>query len=424
MKKALGVLLIVLMAFLLVGCKKDKDEGFKPSLDTEITGSVKIVGHYESFEAVEEVFNRFNEIYPNVKLSYTYLDNYNRVIATTLAGDKAPDIYFTYSWMMNDASYDSLFANAEDLSDESLKINLSCIRDGLLSKDSYGKVSIVPIYTTTYGMMVNENIFEKEGIAIPKTYSELISACEKLKQAGYQNPVMGYNNEKTSMLYSLFFPHFCGSIAGNKQAISSLNKLDANAGEYMRPSLNIVSDFINRGFVNLEECNALANDYNAVIMRFFEGDVPMMFSSVNTVSGTKKREIKSDAFVANPFKYSFYPVPSTDQGGYFLNNISIGFSVNKNSANLDVTNEFMRFLVSTSELNAMAQNKRMVSPSKEMDLNDIYRAFSEISDSRIIYLYDLGLADDPDVQMRRAGAQVTNGTMTVDEAVAAFGTFK
>ena len=424
MKRALSLLLIVVVAFLLIGCKKDKDEGFKPSLDKEVAGSINIVGHYDNFEALEEVFDRFNEYYPNVKLKYTYLDGYNRAIATTLAGNAAPDIYFTYPWMMNDSSYDSLFLNAEDLSDKSLKINLSCIRDGLLSKDSYGKVSLVPIYTTTYGMMVNENIFEKEGISVPKTYNELISACDKLKQAGYSNPVMGYNNENTSMLYSLFFPYFCGSIAGNKEAINALNSLDASAGEYMRSSLNIISDFISRGYVNLDECNALENDYNAVIMRFFEGDIPMMFSSVNTVSGTKKREIKSDAFTANPFKYSFYPVPSTDQGGYFLNNISIGFTVNKNSANLDVTNEFMRFLVSTSELNAMANNKRMVSPAKEMDLNDIYRTFGEMSDSRIIYLYDLGLADDPDVQMRRAGAQVTNGTMTVDEAVNAFGTFK
>ena len=42
----------------------------------------------------------------------------------------------------------------------------------------------------------------------------------------------------------------------------------------------------------------------------------------------------------------------------------------------------------------------------------------------IIYMYDLGLADEPDAQVRKAGVQVTNGTMTVDEAVEAFGTFK
>ena len=426
MRKTLSMLLVIVMAILLIGCKKgeEKEQPFSPSLDKEITGVINIAGHYTNFEALEEEFNRFNEYYPNVELKYTYLDNYNRVIATTIAGENAPDIFFTYSWMMNDPSYSTLFENAEDLSSDSLKINLSCIRDGLLSKDSFGKVSIVPIYTTTYGMMVNENIFEKEGIKIPTTYDELLDACEKLKRAGYENPVMGYNNSNTSMLYSLFFPHFCGSIAGNTSAIQALNKLDPNAGEYMRSSLNIINDFISRGYVNLDNCNALKDDYNAVIQRFFEGDIPMMFSSVNTVSGTKKREIQSEAFVANPFKYSFYPVPSTSEGGYFLNNISIGFSVNKNSKNLDITNEFMRFLITTSELNAMAQNKRMVTPSKNMALDDIYSAFSQVSENRIIYLYDLGLADAPDVQMRRAGAQVTNGTMTVEEAIRAFGTFK
>ena len=39
-------------------------------------------------------------------------------------------------------------------------------------------------------------------------------------------------------------------------------------------------------------------------------------------------------------------------------------------------------------------------------------------------MYDLGLTDGPDAQVRKAGAQITNGTMTVDEAIAAFGTFK
>ena len=32
----------------------------------------------------------------------------------------------------------------------------------------------MPVYTTTYGMLVNEEIFEKNKIAIPKTYDELI----------------------------------------------------------------------------------------------------------------------------------------------------------------------------------------------------------------------------------------------------------
>ncbi len=423
MRKALCLLVLIVTLFAFTGCKKnEEDVGYKPALDKEISGVITVAGHYDNNEALEVEFNRFNEFYPNVELKYTKLDNYNRVIATTLLGEEAPDIYFAMPWMMDSDDYSILFENAEDLSAEDLKIDLSCIRDGLLAKDKLGKISIVPIFTTTYGMLVNENIFEKENIKVPTTYSELVDACNKLKAAGYANPIMGYN-KNSPMLYSLFFPHFCRSISGNEKAIEDLNALKPEAGEYMRSSLNLIVDFMSKGIVDLESCNEIADDYNSVIKRFFEGDVPMMMSSSNTVSGTKKREIQSEAFQANPFKYSFRLVPSTETGSYFLNTISIGFSVNKNSKNLSIVNEFMRFLVSTSELNAMAQNKRMVTPCKDMKLDEIYSALGENVD-KIIYMYKLGLADAPDTQVRKAGAQVTNGTMTVDEAIAAFGTFK
>ena len=413
------------MCISLVSCVNDvkEEEIFTPKLDKETVGVVNVAGHYSNFEALEEEFNRFNEYYPNVELKYTCLDNYNKIIATALVGENAPDIYFTLPWMMNSDDYNPLFENAEDLSDPALGMRLSCIRDGLLAKDRYGKTSLIPIYTTTYGMMVNDDLFKKEGLSIPKTYNELIEVSKKLKDAGYSNPVMGYN-QKSSMLYSLFFPYFCGTIAGNENAVKELNELNPSAGEYMRPTLNLIADFMSKGIVDIESCNAIKDDYDAVIKRFFEGDIPMMFASGSTVSGTEKREIQSEAFSANPFKYSFHPIPTTENGGYFLNNIAIGFSVNKNSENLDVANEFMRFLISTEELNLMAKNKRMVTPSKIMDLDGIYSSFGELDEKQIIYLYDLGLADAPDVQVRKAGAQVTNGTMTVDEAVAAFGTFK
>lgn len=424
MKKLFCVVLVIVLSLAVVSCGKGGEENkevFTPSLDKETAGEINVVGHYSNFEALEEEFNRFAEYYPNVVLKYTYLDNYKKIISTTLASDNAPDIYFTTpSWV---AENSAMYEYAEDLSEPALKINLSCIRDGLLNKDPNGNITMVPIYTTTYGMLVNENIFAKEDLSIPKTYNELIDVCTKLKAAGYENPVMGYSNN-TSLLYSLFFPHFCGAISGNEAAILALNALEPSAGEYMRGSLDLVADFMSRGFVNLENCNELKNDYDAVIKRFFEGDIPMMFSSGNTVSGTEKREIQSESFVANPFKYSFHPAPSTDQGGFFLNTISIGFSVNKNSKNLDLTNEFMRFLISTSELNLMAQNKRMVTPCKNMKLDEIYSSFGELSESSIIYVSNLGLADAPDQQVRKAGAQVTNGLMTVDEAVAKFGQFE
>ncbi len=389
--------------------------GFKQKLDPKTECTINVVGHYENFEALEAEFNRFAEFYPNVKMNYVFLDDYKNIISTALNSSEAPDIFFTYpSWA--DKDYEA----AENLADPALGIDLSCIRSSLLYKDAAGNVPTVPIYTTTYGMMVNEDIFEKEKIAIPQTYDEFLSACEALKKAGYASPVMAYNNG-SEMLFPLFYPYFCAQIMGNEKALQELNTMADGAGEYMRSALDLAADFMSRGYVDLESCSQIKNNYEALILRFFDGDVPMMMSSGNTVSGTEKREKKSEPFTANPFRYSYHPVPSTGEGGYFLNIVSIGFSVNKNSKNLDMANEFMRFLVTTEELNRMAQAKRMVTPCVDMSLDGVYAAFGKLDAKRVINQSDLGLAETPAAQVRKAGWQVSNGNITVDEAVAAFG---
>ena len=397
--------------------KQEKaDVGFAPRLDHETACTIKVVGHYSNFEALEQEFNRFSQYYHNVEMVYTVLDDYKNIIFTALNSSEAPDIYFTYSsWT------DTEYEDAENLADPELDIDLSCIRGSLLYKDAQGNVPTVPIYTTTYGMLVNESIFEKENLSIPQTYDELLSVCEALKTAGYASPVMGYN-KGSDLLFPLFYPYFCAQLREDAAALKKLNDMEAGAGECMRGALELAADFMSRGYVDLESCNQLENDYNAVIMRFFEGDVPMMMASANTVSGTEKRESQSEAFTAHPFRYSYCPVPSTEKGGYFLNSVSIGFAVNKHSANLDMANEFMRFLVTTDELNLMAQAKRMVTPCADMSLDGVYASFGKIDERRIINLSELRIADVPDTQVRKAGWLVSNGKKTVDEAIADFGT--
>ena len=419
--KKLALVLVLVLALCLTGCagkEAKKQEGFAPKLDTKADCTITVSGHYENFEALETEFNRFAEHYPNVNMKYVYMDDYKNNIATALESSEAPDIFFTYSsWG------DTEYAQAENLADPATGIDLSCIRESLLYKDAAGNVPTVPVYTTTYGMLVNEEIFEKNKIAIPKTYDELIAACEALKAAGYASPIMAYNNG-SEMLFPMFYPYFCAQIQGKEDVIRKMNNMEEGAGEYMRSALELAADFMSRGYIDLESCSQIANNYEALILRFFEGDVPMMMATGNTVSGTEKREKKSEAFTAHPFKYSYHPVPSTKEGGYFLNLVSIGFAVNKNSQNLEMANEFMRFLVTPGEMNRMAQAKRMVTPCTDMSLDGVYAAFGGMDASRVINMSELGLADTPDAQVRKAGWQVSNGTMTVDEAVAAFGTLQ
>ena len=429
MKKAICIFLAALMILCMAACGAEKKEakketGFQPSLDSSDKSQITVVGGYDNFEALETEFKRFNEYYPNVELKFTKVDDYNNMIGTVLNGNDAPDIYVNYSWMYGRDQYKASIDHAEDLSDPALKLDLDCIRSNIILNTKDGTLPMVPVFSNTYGMLVNKDLFEKEGLSVPTTYQELTAVCKSFREKGYQSPMMGFTNAETTSLFTLtIYPFFCGTVAKDEEAVKKLNALDPSAGEYMRPSLEKMAQFLSEGCVNPDACAKIENNYDAVILRFFEGDVPMMTCSGDTVSGTKKRESRSEAFIANPFDYTFVPVPMSDDGAYFLDMPNLQFSVNKDSRNLDMANEFMRFLITSRELNEMAQNKGLMSPTKDLSFNSMYAAFGVIPESRVFSPEEIGLTDDAVIQLRQAVYGVGTGAMAIDEAIAGFGTY-
>ena len=406
--RCLLVLSIAIISVALVACagspgssgsaassgQASEQKGFTPSLDTTTKCSIAVAGNYDNFEALEAEFDKFNTYYPDVELSYTKLDDYNKVVSTTLSSDNAPDIFFAQEFMLGNESYAALFEHAEDLSDPALKIDLSCVRPSLLCKDEKGGAS---------GILVNEDLFKKEGIAIPTTYDELLAACEAFNRAGYPTPILAYN-----------VPSAYGNLVGETMYSDAAKN---------PPTLEKVDDMMKHGCFNLDVCNQLEDGYNALILRFFEGDIPMALSSADTASGTAKRESQSEAFTANPFSYALYPFTLTNDGACLLDKPSVQFAVNKESANLDMANEFMRFLVSTQELNDIARAKRLLTVTSDIPFEGVYAPFSKVGASQVISTHEVGLADDVTIQYRVAAYQVANGQASIDDAIAGFGTY-
>ena len=429
MKKKICVLLAGLLTLGLAACGQEKQEtaageGFQPAMDTSTECNITVAGSYDNFEALEAEFDRFNAYYPEVELVFTKVDDYNNMIGTVLDGNDAPDIYVNYSWMYGRDQYKASIDHAEDLSDSALGLDLDCIRSNIILNTDDGTLPMVPVFANTYGMLVNSDLFEKEALKVPTTYQELVDVCKAFREKGYENPMMGFSNDELTSLFTLTaYPFFCGTVADDAEAVEKLNALDPSAGEYMRPTLEKIVQFLGDGCVDLDACAAIENNYDAVILRFFEGDVPMMICSGDAVSGTKKRESRSEAFTASPFTYTFAPVPMTDEGANFLDMPNLQFSVNKESPDLDMANEFMRFLITSDELNTMAQNKGLMSPTKDLSFNGMYAAFGDVPESRILSPEEFGLMDDAVIQLRVAVYNVATGAMTIDEAVAAYGTF-
>lgn len=401
--------------------KAAQQDEFAPALDTKTAASITVAGSYSNFEALEAVFDQFKEYYPNVDLSYVKLDDYNQTIATALESDEAPNVFVSLPWMRDKAEYEGLFAAAEDLSDKSLGINLDCIREGLLLKDADGSVPMVPIFTTTLGMLVNEDLFEKEGIAIPQTYDELLAACKSFKEKGYASPLAGYMNDR--MGYYMTYPDIAYNVSNDPDAIAALNALKPEAGEYLRPSMERLADFFSYDYFDKKTCEEISDDYESIIFRFFEGDIPMMVAQGDIASGTGKREAMSEAFTAHPFKYSLHPLPFSQDSPVFLNLYSLSFSVNKNCNDLDMTNEFMRFLIRPESLDMMAKIKGLGTPCQDISANEMYASFGEVDKEHTIYGEALGISDEAIVQMRAISYKIFMDGMSADEALAGYGSY-
>ena len=79
-----------------------------------------------------------------------------------------------------------------------------------------------------------------------------------------------------------------------------------------------------------------------------------------------------------------------------------------------MANEFMRFLITPQELNNMAQNKGLMSPTKDLSFNSMHAAFGEVPEDRVLSPEVIGLTDDAVIQLRQAVYGVGTGTMTID----------
>ena len=154
------------------------------------------------------------------------------------------------------------------------------------------------------------------------------------------------------------------------------------------------------------------------------GEQSIAFCNKITLKDPGKRESQSQAFTDHPFSYSFMPIPTTDNGGYFLDSTSIQFSVNNACSNLDMTNEFMRFLISNKELNQMASIKRLITPTRDLSFDKVYAPIGNVKAELIITPTELGIEDTLFVQIRLASFKVGTKELTIDEAVAQYGSLK
>ncbi len=381
MKKHILILLMsVLMIVSLSGCQNKKEEVVN-ELDTNYSTTIYVCGSWGNFEALDSAAILFNEKYPNIEIVYNGLDSYTNDLRNRFVSKENIDIY-TVDWLLsNDDRYTYFWEYAQDLNGLLNFDNISStyIQTGVID----GKQIAVPIYASSYGLMVNEDLLAKYNLEVPSTYAEFINCCEVLKQEGIY-PILEADKTYTAqVLLSEVFADAKNS-ADIDEYVEDILDGEDDTGIF-DDVVTKLNDLYTKDYIHPDSAS-LEDPYNATILRFFEGDIAFVPYYTSYFSGTKKREAKSETFTANPFTYSFIAAPCDDGSVRVNQQLSTLYMAIYNGIDeekLPYVAEFLQFLIDDSGSEILSEIKNM--PTTNINVgNNFFPRLKQLSDDQVI----------------------------------------
>lgn len=399
-KIAMG-LCAFLLAVTLCGCNNTtadssnvQDKEFVPSLDTATEAMIDVKGSWSNFEALEAVVADFNEIYQNVTVSYTRVDDYNNMLSTIVSGGNKPEIVmFDVNGYYKDKS--KIVTNLLDLSDIGLNTD---ILDGNLNvcSSADGKFCVLNWGNKSTGFVVNKTLLKELGLEIPTTHEEFLNTCSALKDKGY-TPIAGCNDSiyknilNNNMKYRIHNLDNCDNI------LDQLSKASDDCGKIFEKEFEQMFELVSDKYVDYNKNLEIPDIYEGSILYFFEGKTPFLCFDTEGFSGMKKRESKSETFTAEPFEYEFVSLPVENDLPVLSVTHLAGLAIVNESEDEEIAKEFLRFICSKTELEKMAEVKGVPSATRDAQNDQRFEQYNEIEAVRKvnpIYSEKLALADE------------------------------
>ena len=142
--------------------------------------------------AFEEIVAKFQAANPDidVQMNTTEHEAFKTAIRTILAADKGPDVatWFAGNRMAGFVA-DGLFGDISDVwAQEGLA---SSMASTMPSVTFDGKQYALPYSYYQWGVYYRKDIYDANGISVPKTYDEFLDNCKKLKANGIASVAIG-----------------------------------------------------------------------------------------------------------------------------------------------------------------------------------------------------------------------------------------
>lgn len=248
--------------------------------------------------AAKKVIEDYQTANPNVKIAVDTNENeaYKTKIKAMAAANELPDIFSTWGGGFSQPFIQSKSVVQLDqyLTDD-IKNKLV---NGALTNVTYdGKVYGLPFFLSVGAMFVNTELFDKNGVKVPTTWEELLTAVKTFKAKGI-TPMAVSGKDKWTI--AMYFDVMALRAAGPEKVTKTLTKQGSFKDPEFLNAANRFKELVDAGAFS-KGAAGVSNDEAEV--PFFEGKIPMMFKG----SWTAGKAGSKDSKVAGKVKAISFP---------------------------------------------------------------------------------------------------------------------
>lgn len=380
MRKLISVLLAMTIIFsLLAGCgsKSTSNESKKPEpassakVEEKKEAPVKLtILHYMGEETkrkgLKAMCDAITAKYPNITFDIQAMAyaQYTGLLKTKISAGDAPDIIFGKPREFME------LVKAGQIMDISGQAFLKNVSELVLEETTVdGKNYAVPIDIQATGVFYNKEMFEKQGLKAPATFTEFINACEKFKAAGIVPLSHGYKNtnQPNTEVYSYLMPMVEKNSANIFEIVQKGQKKLADYPEFKdaMQKYDKILKYKDPGDFGIDPAQALAD--------FASGKRPMYING---------GWIIGDVRATNPSgKFGFFPMPGTDNAAENKTPIGIDdvFMASAQTKNKEAVLKFFEFLASPDGAKLWVANAKLMSSIKGVELGEADEMVKDIS---------------------------------------------
>lgn len=296
-------------------------------------------GTSASAPPMQRTLESLSKKFPDVNISVDAIadsgDSYKTKIKAAVAADEAPDIFFTWGGGWSQAFVDSgkvlqLDSYLNDgTQDKIVKGTLS-----LLTYDD--KVYALPTSVNVAMLYCNTELFEQNGLELPKTYEDLVNVCKAFRAKGITPLSVGGKDKWTVCMYH-------NGLALKTAGAQYCNDALAGKATFDTPQIKKSVEMLQELYkIGAFPEGALGINRDEGNVPFYEGQIPMLYNG-----SWEAADIYKSEKVKDKIKAINMPVVAGGDGVEtdFLGGADQTFMINAKTADKDKTVEVYKYML-------------------------------------------------------------------------------